>query len=112
MNAMMRETLRGNADGFRPVDQDRASPGPSSGLYGARDLSGRTYVRAADRRGAEPLADPADHGGAEKEGAGRRAVEPVPARVRAGRRTQQSRIRAALRDHGPLADRARGVQLL
>ena len=40
-------------------------------------------------------------------------VEPVPARERARRRPDQSRIRAALRNHGPLAGvRAGGLQLL
>ena len=41
------------------------------------------------------LADPAGHGGAEGEGAGGGAVEPVPARERMRRRPHQSRIRAA-----------------
>ena len=33
----------------------------------------------------------------------RGALEPLPARERARRRPDQSRVRAALRDHGPLA---------
>ena len=62
------------------------------------------------KRGNAWVAD-ADHGGTEGQGARGGTVEPVPARIRPRRRAHQSRIRAAVRDHGPLVDRARGLQL-
>ena len=50
--------------------------------------------------------------GAEAEGARRRAVEPVPAGVRARRGPDQPGVRAAVRDHGARALGAGGLQLL
>lgn len=47
----------------------------------------------------------------EGQGQGRRAVEPVPARVRVRCRAGQPRIRAAGGNHGPFADRAGTLQL-
>ncbi len=43
---------------------------------------------------------------------GGESLEPVPAALRARRRSHQPRIRAVVRDHGTLAYRAGGVQLL
>ena len=67
---------------------------------------GRGESRSRQRVGADTR-----DGDAEGEGARGWPVEPVPARIGARRRTDQPRIRAAVRDHGPLVDRARGVQL-
>ena len=50
--------------------------------------------------------------GAEAQGARGGPVESVPAGERARRRPDQPRVRAAVRDHGPVASRAGGVQLL
>ena len=50
--------------------------------------------------------------GAEAKGEGGGAVEPVPARRRARPGPDQPRIRAAVRDHGPLPPGARSLQLL
>src|SRR5712671_2978383 len=74
----------GDANGFRAVGEGEAPRGKSARLYG----------------------------GAETESARRRFVEPVPAGERIRRRADKPRIRAALRDPGPLADRTRGLQLL
>ena len=63
------------------------------------------------RKGNAWLPTP-DRRGAEAQGAGRGPVEPVPAGVRARRRAHEPRVRAAVRDHGPLADRPEVVQLL
>ena len=52
------------------------------------------------------------HRGTQAQGPRGRAVEPVPARKRARRRPDEPGIRAAVRDHGPLADGAGGLQLL
>ena len=57
------------------------------------------------------LADPADHRGAQGQGARGRALEPLPAREQARRRLHQPRVRAAVRGDGPRRLRARGVQL-
>ena len=51
-----------------------------------------------------------DAEGARRAAAG--SVEPVPARRPPRRRAHEPRVRAAGRDHGPRADRRRGVQLL
>src|SRR5205085_10121502 len=56
--------------------------------------------------------DPDDHGGAATEAEHRRIVEPVHDGKRIRRGADKPRIRAALRDPGPLADRTRGLQLL
>ena len=69
-------------------------------------MDAHVYPNEHDLRRAgrgQPLAAAADHGGAQGQGARRGAVEPVPARERARRRAHQPRVRAALRDHGPLA---------
>ncbi len=60
----------------------------------------------------QPLAAGQGDRRAEAQGARRGLVEPVSARSRARRGLDQLGIRAAVRDHGPLADGARGVQLL
>ena len=60
-----------------------------------------TSASTTSRSQADRWQQPADHGGAEGEGARRGALEPVPARERARRRADEPRIRAALRDHGP-----------
>jgi hypothetical protein len=58
----------------------------------------------------QPLAGAAAAGGAQGQGAQGRPVEPVPAARRP--QVEQPRIRAPGRTHGPLGDRAGGVQLL
>ena len=65
----------------------------------------RGDVPPPDRRGRPLAADP-HRRGAEGEGQGREALEPLPARERARRRAHQPRVRAARRDHGPVADGA------
>ncbi len=97
--------------GFRVFRQGRGAAGEASRLHGRPHLSKRGALRRGDRH-RRPLATERDHGEAQGQGEGRWAVEPVPAGVRARRRAEQSRIRAALRDHGPLAAGAGGVQLL
>ena len=73
----------------------------------------RTKRRSAADRRRRSLAADRHRRGAEAEGARGRAVEPVPAGERVRRRPDEPRVRAALRDHGPLAGvRARGLQLL
>ena len=74
---------------------------PNEATFHRQIADGDRWQPTADRRRAEA------------EGARRRAVEPVSARERVRRRADQPRVRAALRDHGPLAGlRAGGVQLL
>ena len=79
----------------------------------ARDLSGREDFRAADGGGARPLAGAADHGGAE----GARRAPPgcgTCSCPRANTAPGLTNLEYAplVRDHGALADRAGGVQLL
>ena len=71
-------------------------------LHGRARLSERADVSIADRRRRSLAAD-ADRRGAEAEGARRGPVESVSAGKRLRRRADQHRVRAALRDHGPLA---------
>ncbi len=75
-------------------------------------LSERSGVPRADRRRRSLAAD-ADRRGAETESERGRPVEPVSAGKRVRRRTDEHGVRAALRDHGPLARVCAGsVQLL
>src|SRR5207302_2181410 len=110
--AAINDRAPGDANGFRAVGEGEAPRGKSARLYGGARLPGREDIRTAAERAALALADSADHGGAETEGARRRFVEPIPAGKRIRRRADKPRIRAALRDPGPLADCTRGLQLL
>ena len=89
--------------GARPAGARRAASWTSTCIppSGVRRRGGR------EPRAGQPVGAHGDHGGAEGEGAAAGPVEPVPARVRPRRRADQSRIRAAVRDHGPLVDRPR-----
>ena len=71
----------------------------------AAHLSERSAVSRADSA-ANRWQVAADRRRAEGESARRGSVEPVSADERARRRPHESRIRAALRGHGPLADLA------
>src|SRR5437764_14935686 len=102
----------GDANGFRAVGEGEAPRGKSACFYGGARLPGREDFRTAAQPAALALADPADYGGAETEGARRRFVEPVHAGKRIRRRADKPRIRAALRDPGPLTDCTRSLQLL
>ena len=76
-------------------------------IYPAEKIFERQMAEASDRWQVPPIMEEL-----KAQGARRRAVEPVPARERIRRGPDQSRIRALVRDHGALADRAGGVQLL
>src|SRR5436853_2342196 len=84
----------GDANGFRTVGEGEAPRDKSACLYGGARLPGRKDFRTAAQRAAFALANSADHGGAETEGARRRFVESVPAGKRIRRRTDKPRIRA------------------
>ena len=99
-------------DGIRVLEADEGVHGAAHRLHEQARLSEREDVRGPAREPADALADAADHGGAQGQGEGARALEPLPAREPARRRAVQPRVRAPLRGHGPLAHRARGLQLL
>jgi aminoglycoside phosphotransferase (APT) family kinase protein len=101
--------------GLRLLPQGQGTAGPPQCLHGPAHLSQREGLPRRDRgqpRQGQPLGADQDHGGHEGKGARRRPVEPVPARIEIRRRPHQPRIRAAVRDHGPLlALRAGSLQL-
>ena len=77
-----------------------------------RDLPGRAGLRGADARGGRSALPPADPRGAQGGGALARAVEPLPPAPRVGPGSDERGVRAAGRDHGPLAaPGARGDEL-
>ena len=85
-----------------------------SRVHGRSRLSERApFPRRGGRQSREGQSMDTDGArrGAQGRGAGRRAVEPLPAAIGARRRPHQSRIRAAGRDHGPRHVGARGLQL-
>ena len=98
MRALQYHALRG----LRVLAEGGGSAPACRRIHGAARLSERGALPRRDRR-RRPLAADADRRGAEGEGARGRAVEPVPAGERVRRRAHQPRVRAALRDHGPLA---------
>ena len=96
---------------FRLFRQGRGAARAPDRLHRQRGDAQRSGLPCSVGGLGRPLDLPADHGGDEGQGARRRLMEPVPARKRARRRADQPRVRALVRDHGPLANRARGVQL-
>src|SRR5262249_22641558 len=105
-------TPEGAVHGFRVLEEDQDVLGANHRIHDQVHLSQRARLPRAARRRSHALADPAHHGGAQGEGSRARPVEPVPAREPPRRRSHQPRVRAALRADGPLAPRARGLQLL
>src|SRR6266700_7025929 len=99
-------TPGGTADGIRILQEDEDVHGAAHGLHEQARLRGGARLRRAARSGADEMADPARHGGAQGQGARARSLESLPPRERAGGGADQSRVRAALRDHGALAHRA------
>ena len=98
--------------GFFPLSEGRAPEDGARRLHGPGGLSQRAPLLRGARGRGRALDDPAHHGGDEAGGAGGGLVEPLPSRARMGCRLEQSGIRPARRDHGPLAHRIRGLQLL
>ena len=90
--------------------QERLQRFMDAHIYPAEPLFDEEMEKNRARR--QSLAAHRDHGGAEAQGEGGEPVESVPAALRARRRALQSRVRAPVRDHGALASRARGLQLL
>jgi hypothetical protein len=107
--------LSGDKRGLLAFPQGGGAAGACDGLRARARGPGRGRLRDRDGRAArrrQPLAGHADHGAVEGPGQGRRAVEHVPARQRSRRRADEPGIRAAVRDHGPLAADGRGHELL
>ncbi len=101
--------------GFRILAQGQGNARQVAGLLRPAHLSEREALPRRDPgqpQGRQRLgAEPADRG-IEAAGARGRPVEPVPAAFEArARRTVEPRIRDAVRDHGPRALVARGIQL-
>ena len=98
--------------GLRVLEAHAGAPGAADGLHDPPRVSPRADLPGPAGLGADTLAGAPDHRGPQGEGPRARTVEPVPAGERARGRADESRVRAALRGHGTLADRTRGVQLL
>src|SRR4030095_8404475 len=98
--------------GIRVLEEDEDVHGAAARLHEQAHPAERAGLPRPAQLGPDALAGAADHGGTQGQGARARPLEPLPPRERAGRRPPQTRVRAALRGHGTLADRAGGVQLL
>src|SRR5579859_747647 len=83
----------------------------SARVHGQAHLSERESLSRADRRG-RPLAAGRHHRRAETQGARGGLVELIPPGQGVRRRPLELRVRATVRNHGPVSARARGFQLL
>src|SRR3989442_12653795 len=72
------------ADGIRILQEDEDVHGPAHGLHEQARLRGGARLRRAARSGADAMADPAHHGGAQGERARARSLESLPPRERPG----------------------------
>ena len=89
-------------DASRHLRAREDAGGTAHSVHGRAHLSERSGRARADRRGRSLAADPDDRD-AEAAGARRRPLESLSARARIRRRSDEFRVRAALRNHGALA---------
>src|SRR3954467_12681764 len=98
--------------GLLPIPPDPEAAGTARGLHGRGGLpEGGGILRGGGGQPAEGqrLGAASRDRDLEGEGAGAEPVEPVPSRVRVRRGAFESRVRAALRDHGAIVPRPRDV---
>src|SRR5882762_5690510 len=99
--------------GFLAQRKSSSAAGAAGAFHGRSRLPGGAALRRRDGKkpsGRQSLEALRGGGGPEAQGKGGESVESLPAALRARRRTLQPRVRAAVRDHGTLASRTRGLQ--
>ncbi len=108
------QILREIRRGLRLFRQGTRPAGATDALHERKRLSGRAAIRG--RSPCQPATRQCvdSHEGhriVEIEGPRGGSMEPVPARIRIRRGTDEPRVRAIMRNHGPVMDRTRSLQL-